>query len=70
MKAHPIEDIRIARRRAWIRLQLGTIQITGATMALMLLVQSGINRFSLGAVVLTGCVSVLSRLLFPSRTRR
>ncbi|MDO8541816.1 MAG: hypothetical protein Q7S40_15375 [Opitutaceae bacterium] len=50
--------------QAWIRLTLGAVQMAGAAAALFLLVQTGVNRFSVGAVALTGGITALSWVLF------
>jgi hypothetical protein len=54
---------------AWacLRLALGFAQIAGATAALILLLRTGVNRFSGGVVALTGVFTVISRLLFRRR---
>lgn len=52
---------------ALVRLSLGFGQIAGATAGLILLLRTGVNRYSVGAVALTGVFTVLSRLLFRRR---
>jgi hypothetical protein len=54
---------------AWalLRLSLGFGQIAGATAGLILLLRTGVNRYSVGAVGLTGVFTILSRLLFWRR---
>jgi len=61
-----------ARERWWTlaRLALGTGQMAGATAALILLVQTGVNARSLGAVVVTCALTTTSVLLFGSRRPR
>jgi arsenate reductase (thioredoxin) len=57
----------IRRRWAMVRLGLGLIQIMGATMATILLAQTGVNELSLGAVVVTSIATCLSVFLFGDR---
>ncbi len=52
------------RRWAVVRILLGTAQVMGATMSAYLLLQTGTNAWSLGAVAVTGLLVVLSKLLF------
>ena len=54
---------------AWaiVRLVLGLGQMTGAVVALMLLVQTGVNSLSFGAVILTCLLTTTSVLLFGRR---
>lgn len=52
------------RKLAYLRIGLGTVQVMGATVSLILLLRTGINDLSVGAVVLTGLVTVASLLLF------
>lgn len=52
------------RRWATVRLALGVTQMVGATVALVLLVQSGVSRASLTAVVLASSATALSVMLF------
>ncbi len=61
-----------ARERWWAlaRIALGLAQMTGATAALLLLVQTGVNARSLGAVVITCALTTTSVLLFGSRRPR
>ena len=58
--------------RGWVlvRLTLGAAQMAGATTALLLLVQTGVNAWSLGAVVVTCALTTTSVLLFGSRRPR
>jgi len=62
-----------SRRReiiwAIVRLLLGLVQIVGATTSVLLLIGSGVNRLSCGAVIITGFFTVLSRILFSRRSR-
>lgn len=52
------------RKLAFLRIGLGTAQIMGATVSLILLLQTGTSGLSVGAVVLTGLITVVSMLLF------
>ncbi len=52
------------RRWAVVRILLGTAQVMGATVSAYLLLQTGTNAWSLGAVTVTGLLVVLSKLLF------
>jgi hypothetical protein len=58
------------RRWAYVRFALGTAQILGATAALVLLVQTGFNSWSLGAAVIACTLTTVSVLLFGSRRPR
>ena len=61
-----------ARERRWavVRFALGTAQVMGATGALVLLVQTGVNPLSIGAAVITCVLTTISVLLFGSRRPR
>jgi hypothetical protein len=52
-----------ARRRAWIQLLLGQLQIVGATAGLYLLVTSGLTAMTVAVVAVTFAVTMLSRVL-------
>jgi hypothetical protein len=54
---------------AWaiVRIVLGLGQMTGAAVAMMLLVQTGVNSLSFGAVILTCMLTTTSVLLFGRR---
>ena len=54
-------------RWAFVRLLLGVLQIAGATASFLLLIQSGVHRVSVSAVLVTGFLSILSHLLFRPR---
>lgn len=58
-----------SRRWAIVRVLLGLAQITGATVALQLLLQSGFGRWSFGALMMTGACTTASLLLFGNRSR-
>lgn len=58
------------RRWAVLRLALGTAQIVGATSALLLLIQTGLNPWSLGAAVIACTLTTISVLLFGGRRSR
>lgn len=49
---------------AVLRFVLGQVQIIGATVGLIFLIQTGSSRFTLWAVGLTGLVTLFSRILF------
>jgi hypothetical protein len=53
-----------------LRLALGTAQIVGATSALLLLIQTGLNPWSLGAAVIACTLTTISVLLFGGRRSR
>jgi len=53
-----------ARRWAVVRILLGTAQVMGATVSAYLLLQTGTNQWSLGAVAVTGLLFAVSKLLF------
>ncbi|HUG19679.1 MAG TPA: hypothetical protein VMM56_11910 [Planctomycetaceae bacterium] len=53
------------RRLAIVRIVLGTGQIMGATVALILLVRTGVSTLSTIAVAITGLMTVSSLILFP-----
>jgi hypothetical protein len=50
--------------RAVIRFIFGTLQIAGATVALVFLVETGPSKFTIGCVTITGAITLVSRLLF------
>jgi hypothetical protein len=52
------------RRRAIVRILLGTAQIMTAAVSAYLLLQTGINEWSLVAVVVTALLVALSKTLF------
>jgi hypothetical protein len=54
------------REKGWavVRVGLGLAQVMAATVTLVLLVQTGANEWSLGAVTLTGLLVLLSKCLF------
>lgn len=58
------------RRRAVLRLALGTIQIFGTSASVLLLLLIGVNRWSLSAVVVTCAFTTISVLFFGDRNRR
>jgi len=53
-----------------VRLVLGFAQMGGATFSAVLLLQTGMNPVSLGAVVITCALTGLSVILFGNRARR
>lgn len=52
---------------AIVRMILGTVQVMGATTGVILLVRTGVNELSVGAVVVTGVFALTSILLFRNR---
>ena len=60
-----------ARQRHWaiVRLSLGVGQMMGASTALLLLIQTGMNPWSLGAVVVTCVLTGASVFLFGDRSK-
>ena len=52
-----------------IRLALGTVQILGARASIVRMFLTGVNAWSLTAVVLTCVFTTISVLLFGDRTR-
>ena len=52
------------RARALLRIALGTSQVFAATVALVLLLQSGVNAASVGATVVTLRLALASKPLF------
>jgi hypothetical protein len=59
-----------AKRWAVVRLLLGQAQMIGAVAAAYLLIQTGMNELSLGAVVFTCACTTVSVLLFGGRRSR
>ena len=53
-------------RWAGLRLALGVVQIGGATAGVILLILEGVTKHSIGVAALTGLVSMLSHILFPT----
>ncbi len=55
---------------AWaiLRFALGIAQMFGAVFSITLLIQTGINKFSLIAVVATCALTIISILLFGGRS--
>jgi hypothetical protein len=58
------------RRWAVVRLLLAYLQITGAIVSAVLLLQTGTNTASLGAVVLTCALTTMSVILFGSHGKK
>lgn len=61
--ANGTEAARHEKRRAFFLLILGLLQISGATMGVVLLIDTGPSAATVSVVVATGCVSLLSRWL-------
>jgi hypothetical protein len=57
-------------RWAIVRLVLGQAQMIGAVVSAYLLIRTGMNEFSLGAVVVTCLCTTVSILLFGRRNAR
>ncbi len=55
-----------ARGLALARIVLGIGQIIGATVSLILLLQTGVNGLSVSATVFTGLLTLASKLVFRS----
>lgn len=55
------------RRLGLVRLVLGCLQMFGASLGAVLLLQVGVTRLSLLVVILTGLCTTASVLLFGSR---
>jgi arsenate reductase (thioredoxin) len=66
---HEQPDLK-TRARAKGQFFLGIIQMLGAVVSLLLLVQTGVSTLALSAVVLTCACTTVSVLLFASRRRR
>jgi hypothetical protein len=62
-------QIRPAGREAHIRFWLGVSQMTGASFSGVLLILTGLNRFTLAAGVLTLGLTLTSLYLFKGRIR-
>ena len=54
---------------AWaiVRTVLGVAQVFGATLSFVLLLQTGVNSLTLGAIIITGLLTTTSVLLFGRR---
>lgn len=54
---------------AWaiVRTVLGVAQIFGASFSFVLLIQTGVNSLTLGAIIITGLLTTISVLLFGRR---
>ena len=52
------------RRRAMLRFALGMLQMFGAVVAVILLIQTGVSAATLWATGITTACSLMSRLLF------
>jgi drug/metabolite transporter (DMT)-like permease len=50
--------------RAIVRLFFGVTQMTGATVALICLIQTGVSVVTVMSVTITGVIALISRLLF------
>lgn len=61
------ENVTIIRRWAWVRLVLGFLQMFGAVFSAVLIFRVGITPMSVAAVIGTGMVTGISRLLFHGR---
>ena len=64
-----MEDVKLTRRQrlmAVLRTILGTGQIMGAIVTLILLLQTGVNGLSLSAIMITVLLTPASKLFFHS----
>ena len=64
-----MEDVKLIRRQrlmAVLRTILGTGQIMGAIVTLILLLQTGVNGLSLSAIMITVLLTPASKLFFHS----
>jgi len=54
---------------AWaiVRTVLGVAQVFGASFSFVLLIQTGVNSLTLGAIIITGLLTTISVLLFGRR---
>ena len=52
------------RKRGVVRLVLGQLQVIGATIGLLLLLQTGVSEWTVGVIAATALVSLTSRLVF------
>lgn len=62
-----MEDITLTRRQrlmAGLRIILGTGQIMGAIVTLILLLRTGVNGLSLSAILITVLLTLASKLFF------
>ncbi len=57
-----------SQKRAIVRVVLGQVQIVGAIVGLCLLLKTGLSRLTVGVIVATGVVSLVSRFLFEHRS--
>lgn len=64
-QTHSLSRILAKKRTVGVvRIALGIGQIMGATVSLILLLQTGVNGLSVSATVLTGLLTLASKLLF------
>ena len=56
--------MRSERKWAVVRLALGMLQVFGATVSLILLLETGTTRLTLGAAAVTTAITLTSILLF------
>jgi hypothetical protein len=71
MTHEPDKNLRITREtRQWavLRFLLGNAQMFMAVVAIVLLLKSGVNVWSITAVLVASILTVTSRLLFRKRT--
>ena len=62
-----MEDVKLTRRQplmAVLRIILGTGQIMGAIVTLILLLRTGVNGLSLSAILITVLLTLASKLFF------
>ncbi len=56
-----------SQKRAIVRVVLGQVQIVGAIVGLCLLLKTGLSRLTVGVIVATGVVSLVSGFLFETQ---
>ncbi len=64
MHANPAKDAPQPRRRAFLRLAFGQLQVIGATTTLVLLLQTGLTEPAVWAAAITAILTLTSLLLF------
>ena len=68
-RASTRDQAREERARAFLRIGFGAAQLLGATMSGVLLLETGVTRWSLLAVILTCVLTTVSVLVFGDRRR-
>jgi hypothetical protein len=57
-----------ARVLAVVRLVFGTLQVIGATMGLVFLLETGVSVLTVATVAITAVIYITSRILFSKRS--